>query len=148
MDETARDHLKTLHTAAIDARNGYQEALEDAAGQEKGVAMTPLFRDMAALHQRHADQLGRVLTEAGEKPDDSGSFMSTVHKTIMDVRSLFGGLDDSVVPGLIDGEKRNVAAYDDVLNGAQPSAFLEPLLGEQRRDLAMKIAEMEAMKKV
>ena len=54
MDDTTRDHLKTLHTAAIDARNGYHEALEDAGGQDKYKGMTPLFRDMVALHQRHA----------------------------------------------------------------------------------------------
>ena len=142
MDDTTRDHLKTLHTAAIDARNGYKEALEDAEGK----GMTPLFRDMVALHQRHADDLGRVLTEAGEQPDDSGSFMSTVHKTIMDVRSLFGGLDDSVVPGLIDGEKRNVAKYDEAINGAPPPSHIEEMIGEQRGDLARKIAEMEGMK--
>jgi hypothetical protein len=44
-----------------------------------------------------------------EIPDENGFFMSVVHKTIIDVRSLFNGLDDSVLPGLIDGEKRNVA---------------------------------------
>lgn len=142
MDDTTRNHLKTLHTAAIDARNGYQEALEDAEGK----GLTPLFRDMVALHQRHADELHRVLTEAGEKPDDGGSFMSTVHKTIMDIRSLFGGLDDSVLPGLIDGEKRNVAKYDDAINGAPPPSHIEKMIGEQRGDLARKIVEMEAMK--
>ena len=146
MEDTTRDHLKTLHTAAIDARNGYHEALEDAEGQDKYKGMTPLFRDMVALHQRHADDLGRVLTEAGEKADDSGSFMSTVHKTIMDVRSLFGGLDDSVLPGLIDGEKRNVAKYDEAINGAPPPSHIEELIGEQRGDLARKITELEAMK--
>ena len=142
MDNTTHDHLKTLHTAAIDARNGYQEALEDAEGK----GMTPLFRDMVALHQRHADDLSRVLMQAGEKPDDTGSFMSTVHKTIMDVRSLFGGLDDGVLPGLIDGEKRNIAKYDRGINGAPPPSSIETMIGEQRGDLARKIAEMEGMK--
>ena len=146
MDHTIHDHLKTLHTAAIDARNGYQEALDDAEGQDKERRMTPLFRDMVALHQRHADQLGQELTKAGVTPDQDGSFMSTVHKTIMDVRSLFGGLDDSVVPGLIDGEKRNVAAYDDAINGAAQPTSIESLIGDQRAELVKKIAEMEAIK--
>ena len=147
MDDTTRDHLKTLHTAAIDARNGYQEALDDAEGQDKERRMTPLFRDMVALHQRHASALHDALAKAGETPDDSGSFMSTVHKTIMDVRSLFGGLDDSVLPGLIDGEKRNVAKYDEAINGAPPPTSIDIMIGEQRGDLARKIAEMEAMKR-
>ena len=64
----------------------------------------------------------------------------------MDVRSLFGGLDDSVVPGLIDGEKRNVAAYDDAINGAAQPTSIESLIGDQRAELVKKIAEMEAIK--
>ena len=41
--------------------------------------------------------------------------MTVVHETIMDVRSMFNGLDESVLPGLIDGEKRNVSKYDDAI---------------------------------
>jgi hypothetical protein len=78
------DHLKALHTSAIDARNGYQEALKDAEGR----GMTPVFRDMMTLHADNAAELARELVKANELPDDEGSFMTTVHKTIMDVRSL------------------------------------------------------------
>ena len=141
-DQTTVDHMKSLHTAAIDARNGYKEALEDAEGK----GMSPLFREMISLHQRHADALAHELGKAGVQPDDSGSFMSTIHKTIMDIRSLFGGLDASVLPGLIDGEKRNVGAYDDALKDALPGASLASLLAGQRADLIKKIADMEAMK--
>jgi hypothetical protein len=31
---TMIDHLKSLHTSAIDARNGYREALKDTEGKE------------------------------------------------------------------------------------------------------------------
>lgn len=135
------DHLKSLHTAAIDARNGYQEALEDAEGR----GLTPLFRDMIAVHDRHADELRAALAQAGQKPDDSGSFMSTVHRTIMSVRSLFDGLDESVLPGLIDGEERNVGKYDDALKLAFPSA-VSGQLTKQRGELVEKIAAMKAQK--
>ncbi len=105
------DDLKTLHTHAIDARHGYEEALHDAEGR----GMTPLFREMIALHTTNAGELASVLARFGELPDESGSFMSTVHRTIISLRSLFGGLDASVLPGLVDGEKRNVSAYVKVL---------------------------------
>lgn len=141
-DQDTVDHLKSLHTGAIDARNGYQEALQDAEGK----GMSPLFREMIALHQRHADALAGELGKAGVQADESGSFMSTIHKTIMDIRALFGGLDASVLPGLIDGEKRNVGGYDDALKTALPQASLAGLLTQQRADLIKKIVEMEAMK--
>ena len=139
------DHLKKLHTSAIDARNGYREALKEAEGQ----GMTPLFRDMIALHEANAAELSRELNRVNEIPDDAGSFMSTVHETIMDVRSLFGGLDESVLPGLIDGEKRNLSKYDDALsNKANPPAPTANLLASQRGRIAQKIAQMEVQKSV
>ena len=142
MDSDTLDHLKSLHTGAVDARNGYQEALEDAEGK----GMTPLFRDMIALHEGNAAELARELTKANEIPDDKGSFMTVVHKTIMDVRSLFNGLDESVLPGLIDGEKRNVSKYDDALKDAKATPDMIRLLNAQRNQIVQKIALMETQK--
>ena len=136
------EHLKSLHTSAIDARNGYEEALKGADGQ----GMTPLFREMMALHQRHADELASELRDADEVPDEKGSFMTVIHETIMDVRSMFNGLDESVLPGLIDGEKRNAAKYDDALKADGTTASVLERLSGQREDILQKIAGMEAQK--
>lgn len=138
MDKDTLDQLKSLHTAAIDARNGYQEALEDAEGH----GCSSLFRDMIALHEGNARALAAELTKAGETPDDSGSFMSVVHRTIMNVRSLFNGLDESVLPGLIDGEKRNVSKYDDALRIVTVPPLVA-LLTSQRGAIQQQIGRME-----
>jgi uncharacterized protein (TIGR02284 family) len=133
--------LKALHISAIDARNGYQEALKDAAGR----GMTPVFHDMMTLHDDNAAELARELLKANELPDEEGSFMSTVHKTIMDVRSLFNGLDESVLPGLIDGEKRNVSKYDAAIKQTGAPANVLTMLIRQRDKLTQKIAQMQTM---
>jgi hypothetical protein len=65
----------------------------------------------------------------------------------MDVRSLFNGLDKSVLPGLIDGEKRNVATYDHVLDDFDAPGALASLVTAQRDRIAQKIAEMEAQQR-
>ncbi len=144
MASSMLDHLKSLHTSAIDARNGYREALKDAEGQKtESNAMTTLFRDMIALHDGHASELARELTRNNELADDEGSFMTTVHKTIMDVRSMFDGLDESVLPGLIDGEKRNVGKYDAALKAPEAVANVASLLTRQRDSLTRKIVLME-----
>jgi len=72
--------------------------------------------------------------------------MTVVHKTIMDIRSLFNGLGQSVLPGLIDGEKRNISKYDDALKDAKTPPALAKLLSAQRGRIAQKIALMEADK--
>jgi uncharacterized protein (TIGR02284 family) len=142
LDQDILDHLKSLHTSEIDARNGYEKALEDAAGK----GMSPLFHDMIALHDDNATELSDELVKAGETPDEDGSFMTLVHQTIMNVRSLFGGLDDSVLPGLIDGETRNVGKYDDALKAATTSPAIVSLLTAQRTRIQEMIAAMETQK--
>ena len=142
MQQELVERLKLLQTVAIDARNGYSEALEEAEGR----GMTPLFRDMIALHEGNADELGRELVKAGEQPEEEGSYMSLVHRTIMNVRSLFDGLDESVLPGLIDGEQRNLTKYDDVLKYDSAPADITSLLKVQRGKIEQKVAQMEAQK--
>ncbi len=72
--------------------------------------------------------------------------MTVIHETIMDVRSMFDGLDESVLPGLIDGEKRNVSKYDDALRDARTTPDIADFLTAQRDGIVSKIAAMESQK--
>jgi uncharacterized protein (TIGR02284 family) len=136
------DHMKSLHTIVTDARNGYEEALKDAEGK----GLTPLFREMIALHGSHADALAADLNRHGEKVDDKGSFLSTIHRTVISIRSIFGGLDKSILPGLIDGEERVVRYYDEALTDCPPAETAT--LSKQRAALQAKITEMKAQNSV
>ena len=142
MTTSVLEHVKSLHTASIDARNGYEEARDDA----HGAGMTPLFHEMIALHTKNAADLAHVLERSGERADEHGSFMSEVHKAVISVRSLFGGLGKSVIPGLIDGEKRNVSHYDHVLDDAETPPDIRETLLHNRERLEEAIAKMEALK--
>jgi uncharacterized protein (TIGR02284 family) len=142
MQQDIIDELKRLHTHAVDARKGYEEALEDAEGK----GMTPLFRRMIALHSGNASELGEKLQTLGEVADQDGSFMATIHRTIISVRSLFGGLDESILPGLIDGEERNAGCYDDALKMPDLPADIRASLTTQRARIATAISGMQAAK--
>ena len=140
MSDDIVDHLKSLHTRAVDARNGYDEALHDAAGK----GLTSLFQELIALHTRNGAELAGSLASAGEVADNNGSFMSTIHRTIMSVRAMFGGLDESVLPGLIDGEQRNVSAIQDALAAPNLTPALRTMLDSQMGRLQAVIARMKA----
>lgn len=133
------DNLKSLHTILIDSKHGYEEALADAEGH----GMTQLFRDMISLRIKDGDEIATELVTLGERPDESGSFMTTVNRAIISLRSLFGGLDESVLPGLIDGERRIVTYYDSALETAASSVDRE-ILTRQRQNLLKVIADMES----
>jgi hypothetical protein len=86
------------------------------------------------------------LIDAGENANPDGSFMSVIHRTIMNLRSLFNALNDSVLPGLIDGEKRNVEKYDHALNTFALPAPVGQLLSQQRSRIQQKIELMETQR--
>lgn len=133
------DALTSLHTTLIDSRKGYEAAVENADGKGLG----PLFRDMITLRGAHADEIAGILTSEGHKPSEDGSFMATVHWAVINVRALVTGLDESILPGLIDGEKRIVGYYDEAIAAAAGSTAAFPALERQRGHVLAKIAEMQ-----
>jgi hypothetical protein len=135
------ERLKSLHTAAIDARNGYEAGRTDAHGQ----GMTPLFQEMIVIHTRNEADLSAALGRMGEVADDQGSFMSAVNETILAVRSWFGGLGESVLPGLIDGEMRDIAQYDHGLALPDLPPDVRDVLTTNRDRLIGAIEEMRAL---
>jgi uncharacterized protein (TIGR02284 family) len=137
VDQEHLDTLKTLYTNEINARMGYEEALVDAEGQ----GVSSLFLDMVALHDGNARDLAGLLIGNGETADDDGSFMSVVNRALMSLRGLFDGLDEGVLPSLIESERRNLDAYDEAMR-TMPERMAE-ILAAQREKIAGKIAQME-----
>jgi uncharacterized protein (TIGR02284 family) len=132
-----RDALSALHTALVDSRSGYEEALKDAGK----TGLVTLFEEMVALRQQTSVELEPLLVRAGATPDQDGSYMSTVHRTIISFQSMLTDLDETVLPGFIDGEKRILGYYDDAISKA-PEADRGVLL-RQRAELSDRIEEME-----
>ena len=134
------DALKALHTSLIDAEKGYQTAIEDA----KDPQMKAIFASLEALHAgAHAD-VHDILTANGELPDESGSFMSLVHKTVISVRSAVTGLEPSSLKSFADGEERIVELYDKAIVESAGSGNAPETLRRHRQALVAAIAEMRA----
>ena len=107
------DHraLKSLHCALIDARQGYEKAADETEDPE----LATLFGEMIALHSHAHRDVHEALLEAGETPDDLGSFMGTVHRTVIGVRSAVVGIDRSSLDSFAGGEERIAAKYADAI---------------------------------
>lgn len=137
-----QDHtsLKSLYTAIVDARNGYREAVKDATQAD----MKTLFEDMIALHETALVELRAELEARGEGADDSGSFMSTVHETVIAVRSAITGLNEHSLDGFADGEERIVKSYDQAIAESQDDLQLRDTLERQREAIRAKIESMKS----
>lgn len=133
------DALKSLHTRLVDSRIGYQEALEHAANSR----FANFLRDMISMRETHAGDLASQLTAVGEQPNNDGSFLSTVHSTVINVRALFSDIDEKILPGLIDGEERILSYYDEALDGLGHGSRDAEILNQQRSAVMAKINEMQ-----
>jgi hypothetical protein len=76
--------------------------------------------------------------------------MSLVHKVVLNVRFAFTADEQSLVPGLRDGEKRILEAYDDTLREAEVAedAFTRTevnRLKKQREAVVGNIARLDAL---
>ena len=138
--DTFIEELKGLHTQVIDSREGYEAALAEL----EDVEIKKLVEQMIAMRSAHHQELDQCLRSAGENPDESGSFMSTVHRTIIKVRSIFTGVNKNIIPGLIDGESRILDQYADAINASDRPHITQTLL-KQSNELEGKIRALKAL---
>jgi uncharacterized protein (TIGR02284 family) len=137
------EKLMSLHTMLVDSRNGYDEALHDAEGK----GLTPLFKELIAMRDREISDVATLIQCAGLVADPSGTFMSTVHRTVISIRSMLTGLGDNILPGLIDGEERVLKGYDEAISASRLEMDYSAIdiLQRHRNSLATKIADMSSM---
>jgi uncharacterized protein (TIGR02284 family) len=131
--------LKSLHTALIDAEQGYDTAVRDAEDPE----MRALFEELRALHQEaHAD-VHAILVGKGEQPDETGSFMSMVHKTVISVRAAITGLDRPSLASFASGEERILKDYDAAIEETRADAPVVDRLRRHRDALQEVVSRMK-----
>ena len=134
----SNEKLSRLHTALVDARAGYKTAIEDAETAE----IKALLQQVDAVHAAaHAD-IDKALLAHGEKPDEDGSYMSTVHRTVISVRAALTGIDENTLSSFASGEERIADLYDDAIEHEADPATAD-MLGYHKSRLAGMITRMK-----
>lgn len=138
---SSNDSLRTLRTALIDARKGYEEAVKDAEKPE----LKSIFQKMIVMHEQSHDTAHQVLVGRGETPDATGSFMAAVHKTVISVRSAVAGLDSKSLSSFASGEERIVKDYDATIEDNTDDVSVAEILAQQKSALLEMISEMKRL---
>lgn len=143
---TPVETFSTLYTTVIDAVKGYDEAAEIAKRDQVGTLCAELKR----THMTHAHDIAGLLLERGERPDADGSYMSVVHKIVLKARFMITADEESLLPGLRDGEKRLLEVYDDTLREVEiaKDAFKPAevdVLKAQREGVLSNIGKLDAL---
>ena len=135
----AADALKTLHTTLLDTLEGYEAAEREA----EDPALKLLFREMIDLRSKDHTEIHEALAAAGEHLADEQSFMATVHKAAVDLRSAVIGIDRKTLEPFIKGEEIILEQYDAAISEADGPVVV--MLRQQKIELDGKVFAMRSM---
>jgi uncharacterized protein (TIGR02284 family) len=116
------DALIDLHTRSVDTQRGFEKMVEKAEP-----TFRPVVERFLALHTRHVSRLGAMVREMGAVPDASGSFMGTVNRAVVTLRSAFDAIDADVMTQIRNGEDSVLEAFDRALAASLPAAHVQAL---------------------
>lgn len=133
------DALSALHRQLTDAAKGYGEGLKLTTTP----AIAAIFTDLRDLHTVHAREIAEHLRRGRDATVEDGSFMTVVHKAVMNARAAVNRLDESAVPGIRDGEERILRSYRATMDNIGPDCALRPVLDRQRATLTHRLDRLE-----
>lgn len=126
----AFDKTLDLKVAMDDALEGYETMLEKAEPSFKPTVTTLLEK-----HRSARDDIEALLRARGAEDGKDGSFMGAVHKTVVTVRSMVDDPDGDWIPGILDGEERNLDKFDAAIIEASDDPTLQATLRRHREAL-------------
>lgn len=131
-EEAPARALAKLQTRTADSLAGFRKMLEKAEPHFR-----PTVTAFIDLHERQADALARLLLERGHEMDADGSWMSTMQRAVIAVRSTVDDIDEGTLPQVRMGELQILALYDDAIEETRDAA--------QRGELARLREDLRAL---
>lgn len=123
------DELEEILEKNIDAVRGYTKAAEKA----ESPSLKRYFETKSRERQDFNRDLKAQIKASYSDFDEDGSFTGSIHRTWMDLKSIFSANDDeSMLEESVRGDKAAVEEYDDVLEEESLAVGLRNLLLNQR----------------
>ncbi|QDT36838.1 PA2169 family four-helix-bundle protein [Stratiformator vulcanicus] len=112
LSDNAVEQLQDLIQINIDSADGFRHSAE----QIENVTISQYFRGVADERKQQAEQLQGFVEFSGERPRQEGSYLASLHRTIMDLRTALTSDDLGAVLNEAErGEDYIKDAYKDTL---------------------------------
>ena len=98
---------------------------------------------MIDMHRAHRGDVDAMPRAEGDTPDEGGSFMTEVHKSVIAVRAAVTGLSGAL-GAIAGGEERVEKAYDEAI-AEQPAGAARGTLMRHRAEVAAKASGLKTM---
>lgn len=127
------DSLQELLEKNYDAEKGYKKVLEEADNP----SLKEFLKQQAILRNRFATEIHSAIRALNAEPKEKGSTTADLHRTWIDLKTLFTKNDDeAVLEECLRGEKASLKEYEEKLKKTvflpETKAMLEKHLQEIR----------------
>ncbi|NND96131.1 MAG: PA2169 family four-helix-bundle protein [Pirellulaceae bacterium] len=127
LNEKTIEAIQDLIQANIDSSQGFTEA----ATEIEDATLAGLFTELGNQRRQNADVLQQHVQLTGERPRTDGSFLASMHRTWLDLRSKLSGGDSHVILSEAErGEDYIKGAYEDALKDTAGSAMNDVLMDQ------------------
>lgn len=134
--------LNDLLEKTYDAEKGFKKASENV--EHSGLKM--YFENKAQERYNFGHELKSELKAFNQDIDKGGSFTGAVHRTWMDVKSLFSAdNEESMLEEAIRGEKAAIDEYQDVLNETSLPSSTKSLLTTQKTTIENGLTNIQTL---
>ncbi|MGB7395876.1 MAG: PA2169 family four-helix-bundle protein [Pricia sp.] len=135
------DQLEEILEKNRDAQKGYAKAADKADSPQ----LQNYFRRKSTDRMQFNEKLKRELVATYDEIDDDGSFSGTIHRAWMDIKSLFGDTDESMLEEAIRGDKAAVEEYEEVLEEKALPAKVAAIIRDQHMKIRTDLNEIKSL---
>ena len=135
------DRLEEILEKNRDGQKGYVKAAENADSPQ----LQSYFRRKSTDRMQFNEALKRELVATYDEIDDDGSFTGTIHRAWMDIKSLFGSSDKSMLEEAIRGDKAAVKEYEEVLKEEALPMRVATIIREQQMKIRTDLNNIKSL---
>lgn len=136
--------LNDLLTRNYDAEKGYTEAGNNVDNRQ----LRQWMFDNAERRKRFGTELKGIISTLGETPDKGSSFLGTVHRAWMDLKSsMTSNTEEAILEECIRGEEKAVEDYDEVLKELTLPTNIQQTVRKQRDEIHAACQEVKQLEK-
>ena len=140
--ETLSEKLNDLLEKTYDAEKGYKKASDNTDNPY----LKSFFVKKSAERHMFGLELKSEITNLGQKWEKDGSVTAALHRTWMDLKSLFSSDDDeAMLEEAIRGEKASVQEYREVLSETNLAPSTATILTQQMNQIQADLNQVKRL---
>ncbi|WP_372919090.1 PA2169 family four-helix-bundle protein [Salegentibacter sp.] len=132
--------LQELLEKNYDAEKGYKKVLEEADSPN----LKAFLKQQAVMRNRFATEIHTAIRALNAEPKEKGSTTGDLHRTWIDLKTLFTKNDDeAVLEECLRGEKASLKEYEEKLKETTFSPETEAVLKKHLQEIRTTVSEIK-----